>query len=75
MDIYIQSEIGICNEFMSGKGKKKESVSIIISPLKVQSEDTTIRVISGCNLWQGCHNPSCFYSKAARQLPKIKAIG
>lgn len=32
MDIYVQSEIGICQEFMRIKSKK-ETVSVVISPL------------------------------------------
>ena len=75
MDVYINSEIGICQEFIAEGGKKKETVSIIVSPLKVQGDDSgmNLRVISGCNMWQGCYNGNCFFSKAARTNPRIKA--
>lgn len=75
MDIYVSSEIGICQEYIAEKGKKKETISIIISPLKVQGDDTgmNLRIINGCNMWQGCYNSNCFFSRAAREKPKIKA--
>ncbi len=72
MDIQIQSQIGTCEEFMADL-KAKESVSIVISPLKVSSvDDSNIRVTSGCNLWQACRNKRCHFSFEARKLPKIK---
>ncbi len=75
MDIYISSEIGVCQEYMEAKGKKKETISVVISPLKVQTEaeGLNLRVINGCNMWQGCSNDKCFFSTAARTNPKIKA--
>ncbi len=73
VDVYIQSEIGICQEYMAAKGKK-ESVSIVISPLQLKGiEEKNLKVISGCNMWLTCENHRCFYSKAARGAPKIKA--
>ena len=75
MDVYIQSEIGICQEFMQEKGKKKEAVSIVVSPLRVQGDDTgmNLRVINGCNMWQSCCNSNCFFSVAARTVQKVRA--
>ena len=76
MDVYIQSEIGICQEFIpEGTIMKKQSVSVVISPLKINSDEVqmSLKVISGCNMWIGCRNAKCFYSKAGREAPKIKA--
>ena len=75
MDVYIHSEIGVCNEYIAEGERKKESISIVISPLKVQSDEATmsLRVINGCNMWQSCWNAKCFFSKSARTNPKIKA--
>jgi hypothetical protein len=75
MDVYIQSEIGICQEYQDAPGGKKQTASIVISPLKVQNDDSgmTLRVVSGCNLWRGCYNAKCFYSQAARAIPKLRA--
>ena len=54
----------------------KESVSIVISPLKVTGgEGSNIRITSGCNLWQACQNPRCHFSAAARKLPKVIGAG
>lgn len=74
MDIYVSSEIGVCQEYMSEKGKKKETVSIVISPIKVQGDDSgmNLRVINGCSMWQSCCNDKCFFSMAARTKPVIK---
>lgn len=72
MDVYFQSEIGICQEFMLHAGAKKEAVSIVISPLKVIGSEMDLRVVNGCNMWTGCFNASCFYSRAGRQKPKIE---
>ena len=73
MDVYINSEIGVCQEYMAAKDKKKETVSIIVSPLKVQGDETgmNLRVVNGCNMWQACYNSKCFFSIAARTKPRI----
>ncbi len=76
MEIKIESEIGTCEEFMDERGGCKESVSIVISPLKVIApDDCNVKVTSGCNMWQACHNRNCHFSSEARRLPKIKAAG
>lgn len=70
MDIYVQSEIGICQEFMRTKSKK-EAVSVVISPLKlITSNENSIKVQTGCNMWRDCHNSSCFFSAGARKETK-----
>jgi len=76
MDVYFQSEIGMCGDF-SLDGKKKEQVSIVISPLRVSSTEEmgTITVVSGCNMWHSCMNVRCFFSEAARRLPKMEPRG
>lgn len=71
MDIYIASEIGACNQFKPEPSGKKEVVSIVIYPLSVILEDKNIKVINGCNLWQGCFNSSCHFSRAGRNQPKV----
>ena len=75
MDIYIQSTVGECSEFISEGKDAKESISIVISPLKVKTsgDEMTLRVINGCNMWQACFNKSCFFSKIARSAPKTRA--
>ena len=76
MDIYVQSQIGLCSEFMDeGKEKAKQEVSIVISPVRVTGSEGTnnaLRIVSGCNMWQACCNHKCYFSKAARKLPKVK---
>lgn len=73
MDINIQSQVGLCEEFMVRAGSDKEAVSIVISPLKVTGiDESNIRVINGCNMWQACWNRRCHFSAAARKLPRIE---
>ena len=73
MDIYVQAQLGICNEFIY-QGKK-QPVSTVISPLKITQIDQTLRVSSGCNMWKACDNLKCQYSIAshnASQKLKVK---
>lgn len=74
MDVYINSEIGVCQEFIEENKVKKEAVSIVISPLKIIYDESgmNLRVINGCNMWQACANSKCFYSRAARSQPKVR---
>ena len=63
MDVYVQSTIGACSEFVVD-GKKKE-IAIVISPLKlVQDEknEKNLKVNSGCNMWRACQNAECQFS-------------
>lgn len=71
MEVNIQAVQGACSEYVDEKGKK-QSVSIVISPLKVKANDEENKVVvqTGCNLWKSCHNPGCFYSMASRQRSK-----
>ncbi|MBW2632270.1 MAG: hypothetical protein JRC90_11055 [Deltaproteobacteria bacterium] len=71
MEVNIQSVQGVCSEFIDDKGKK-QTVSIIVSPLKVtaKEEQSKIVVQTGCNLWKSCQNEGCYYSMAARIKPK-----
>lgn len=68
MQVNIQATQGVCSEFIDDKGKK-QTVSIIIAPLKVTAnkEQSKIAVQEGCNLWKSCQNKGCYYSLAARQ--------
>jgi len=70
MDIYIQSEIGSCSEYMP---KREDPVSIVISPVRMEGEEGHLRFVHGCNMWQGCENPNCWFSKAARKNPRVKS--
>lgn len=72
MDVYVQSTIGECTEFTSEEHgvPKKRKVSIVISPLRLDGdEQSKLRVVTGCNLWQGCRTKACYFSAAARNLP------
>ena len=75
MEIRIESQIGMCEEFMAGAKEPKEPVSIVISPLKVISDELNVRVTNGCNMWQACQNQRCYFSAAGRRLPKVKGAG
>jgi len=68
MEVNIQALQGACSEFIDDK-RKKQTVSIIISPLKLTAneEQSKIVVQTGCNLWKSCQNQGCYYSMAARQ--------
>lgn len=68
-NIYIQSTVGVCSEFMD-KGKMREA-SVVVSPLKITQGDNIIRVTSGCNLWQACQNRDCHFSLVARPPKKV----
>jgi len=71
MEINITATVGICSEFMSTEGGEKAEVSVVIAPIKVSYEDESkIRIINGCNLWQSCHNSACWYSLASREKKK-----
>ncbi len=59
-NIYFQAESHICNEFIMGG--KKQSVSAVISPLKVTEGNNAIKLTSGCNMWEHCENRNCHFS-------------
>lgn len=61
MDIYVQSEIGTCSEFMSAG--VKEQVSIVVAPLRVEeNESGRLKMVMGCNMWKSCQNARCQFS-------------
>ncbi|GAJ13825.1 unnamed protein product [marine sediment metagenome] len=68
MEVNIQATQGVCSEFVDDKGKK-QTVSIVISPLKVTAneEQSKIVVQTGCNLWKACQNKGCYYSMVSRE--------
>ena len=72
MEINIQATVGICAEYMSAPDAEKAEVSVVIAPIKVttEGEESKMRVLTGCNLWQSCHNSACWYSLAAREKKK-----
>lgn len=70
MDVYVASEIGTCSEYLP---KQKESISIVISPIRIEGIEGNLKVVSGCNMWRGCKNDKCYFSSGARQGPKVKA--
>ena len=75
MEIRIESQIGICEEFMVDKNSPTASVTIVISPLKVMAKvEGDIKVTSGCNMWQACYNRRCHFSSEARRQPKIREL-
>ncbi len=71
MDIYILSTIGECSAY---KPKQEGSVSIVISPIRIEGPETNLKVISGCNMWRGCKNAGCQFSLASRQGPKMSKV-
>lgn len=69
MDIYLESEIGECNNFtLNGK---KERTSIVIAPLRVEGPESRLKFATGCNLFVDCENKHCYYSAAGRARPKV----
>jgi len=70
MDVYILSTVGECSNYMP---KQDGAVSVVISPLRLEGKEGNLKVISGCNMWQGCKNPNCHFSSAGREKPKVKA--
>ncbi len=70
--VYVNSEIGNCNEFTMGG--KKQSISVVISPLKVTADESAgvIKINSGCNFWKSCENIRCQFSQVAYGGPKKK---
>jgi hypothetical protein len=72
IEVKVEAVIGDCTNFTSEPKGKTETLSIVISPLKVSiSEDESrLAVTSGCNLWKSCHNQGCWYSIAARDRGK-----
>ena len=74
MDIYFTYESGGCDQYQEKPGSKKEMVTKVMAPLRVEGTGTEkLKLISGCNMFQGCKNPNCFYSSGGRERPKIIA--
>lgn len=71
-DITIQvlNTIGECAIYQRAAGAEKETVSVVISPLKIQNSTDKIKVTTGCNLFEGCFNSDCYFSAAARKNVK-----
>ena len=74
MDIYFTYESGLCDQYQEKPGGVKEAVTKVMAPLRVEGTGTEqLKLISGCNLFQGCKNKKCFYSSAGREQPRLKA--
>jgi len=73
VDVYITEQVGECNNYIEEGKTKKETVTIIISPLRIETKEDTLKVVSGCSMFSSCGDRRCHYSAAARKLPKIKA--
>ncbi len=72
MDVYITEQVGECGNYIEEGKTKKETVTIIISPLRIETKEDTLKVVSGCSMFASCADARCHYSAAARKLPKIK---
>lgn len=62
-DIYFTAAIGPCTEAVFDR--KKQEISVAIAPLRVITEEQTLKVNFGCNYWRSCENPRCQYSQIA----------
>ncbi len=72
MEVNLVSQIGQCAEFIAEGSKKKEPVSIVIYPLRIDGgkKEGDLNVITGCNMFEGCFNVKCRFSAAARSVPR-----
>jgi hypothetical protein len=68
--IYFQAASHECREFIL-QGKK-QAVSAVIAPLKVTETDNSIRLNSGCNMWEHCENKLCHFAMIAHPPLKEK---
>ena len=77
MDITIQivEAIGECDHYMPTLGsKEKETLQIIVSPLRVDISDDglAVRPTNGCSMFETCEDGRCHFSAASRRKPKMK---
>ena len=72
MEIQVQASVGVCTEFMSKVDGEKGELSVVIAPLKLLQNPGTekIQILWGCNLFESCFNPDCWYSIEARRKKK-----
>ena len=75
MEIKFEATIGTCSSYRESVDAEPTDISIVIAPLKVTEDSASgkVQIISGCNMFQSCHNPDCWYSKEARQNKKAPA--
>ena len=70
INIQVMATQGDCSSFTDEKGKVA-TVSIVIAPLKVLQEGgAKLQIISGCNMFESCHNKKCWYSVESRRKNK-----
>ncbi len=66
-NIYFQaSSEQVCTTFMESPSAKKQTVSVVVCPLKAIEEGKQIKAVWGCNRWKACFDPTCQYSMASR---------
>ncbi len=70
--IQIQATIGECGNYMPAANSEKETVSIVIAPLKDEFFTNKLMHHEGCNMFEGCYNLGCYYSAAARKKSREK---
>lgn len=72
MEVNLVSQFGQCDEFIPEGSKKKEPVSVVIYPLRIDGgrNEGDLNVITGCNMFEGCFNAKCRFSIAARSIPR-----
>ncbi len=61
-EIYFQSVVGPCTEFVGVDGQKKK-ITAVISPFKIIQKDEMTTIKSNCNHYLACKNPECSFSK------------
>ncbi len=68
-DVYFQAAIGPCDQFLC-EGKK-QTIQVVIAPLKVIEEENAVKANYGCNMWKSCEQRHCQYSQVSKG-PKTK---
>lgn len=63
-ELYFQSVIGPCTEFIDSGGQKRK-VTAVITPFKLTEKDSVISVKTNCNHHLSCKNKDCTFSKCS----------
>lgn len=61
------ASIGDCRIFQKEEDGPYMLVSMVISPLKINTTALDTKLSFGCNLWKVCRNRDCWYSMASRE--------
>jgi len=70
IEIYPRADIGVCNEFKPDTdiiGLLKQTVSIVITPIRIEGTEEDMKIIHGCNMWESCQNGNCYFTRVARE--------